>query len=619
MIVQVNILYKTWINLNRKCFLLLVSIFAGAGTLRAQGIPDRPISLEIKSQPLGDVLEIISNQGNFYFSYNSNIISKDSLVSITVNNKPLRQVLDQLFRNRYTYRISGKYIILRLAESPNPPVQKTAGDNSYMIRGYIVDQETGEGIQDASVYEKQHLQSALTDANGYFSIKLKNGHAVSLTVSKAYYDDTSVYVLPQTGQQLLIRVMATRLTAQPVELSPAPANPPASIGLNTPWNNHSPPFFFDGTHNQVERTMLGRMMLSSRQKIQSINLRKFFANRTMQVSLTPGLSTQGKLSSQVINHYSLNIVGGYTGGAEGIELAGLFNLNRKSVKVFQAAGSVNVTGGALRGVQLAGFNNTVLDSVHGLQAAGFANMVVGAMQGVQLAGLVNVAGHDVRGVQAAGYGNVGCMNVRGLQVAPNFNVAAKEMNGLQLSAGVNYAHRLKGVQIGMVNIADTSEGYSIGIINIVRKGYHKLTISSNEVIPLNLGFKSGNRKLYSILSAGIRPDSSQTIYSFGYGAGSDIALGKQWYFNPEITTSYLYMGNWNATHVLNRIQLHASWHIHKKFSIFAGPSFNAYYSASNTTTESNHVNLPHTGYPVFKLWNNQWTGWFGWSAGIVIF
>ena len=49
------------------------------------------------------------------------------------------------------------------------------------------------------------------------------------------------------------------------------------------------------------------------------------------------------------------------------------------------------------------------------------------------------------------------------------------MNGLQLSAGVNYTRKLKGVQIGIVNIADTSEGYSIGLINIVRKGYHKLT------------------------------------------------------------------------------------------------------------------------------------------------
>ncbi|HTL09800.1 MAG TPA: STN and carboxypeptidase regulatory-like domain-containing protein, partial [Chitinophagaceae bacterium] len=138
----------------------------------AQVLTEKPISLDIKKQPLGDVLEIISNQADFYFSYNSNIINKDSLVSITVSGKPLRLVLDQLFRNRYAYRVSGKYIIVRLA-AYNPPPQKSAYNNGYILRGYIVDRETGEAVRDASVYEKKHLQSALTNANGYFAIRLK--------------------------------------------------------------------------------------------------------------------------------------------------------------------------------------------------------------------------------------------------------------------------------------------------------------------------------------------------------------------------------------------------------------------------------------------------------------
>jgi len=288
------------------------------------------------------------------------------------------------------------------------------------------------------------------------------------------------------------------------------------------------------------------------------------------------------------------------------------------VHMLQAAGAINVTGGALRGVQLAGFNNTVLDSMRGLQAAGFVNMVVGNMHGVQLAGLVNIVAHEVQGVQAAGTGNVAWMNVRGLQVSPNFNVATKEMNGLQLSAGVNYAHKLKGVQVGIVNIADTSDGYSLGLINIIHKGYHKLVISSNEILPISLGYKAGNRKLYSILSVGLQPDSNRTIFSVGYGAGSDIALGKKWFFNPEISTHYLYLNNDNGTHVLNRLQLHISWHAHKKFALFAGPSLSAYYASADNTEGSNHF-IPTTGYPSFGLWNKQWQGWIGWNAGITIF
>jgi len=601
----------------------LICFFIGGCLLvyivHAQAIPDKLITVDIKNQPLYDVLEIISNQGNFYFSYNSNIIRKDSLVSISVNNKPLKQVLDILFRNRYTYRVSGNYIILRLAENQSSFIEKTGDDNEWIVRGYIIDKETGAGVHNASVYEKQHLVSALTDVNGYFSIKLKNWYrAPAITVSRAYYDDTTVYVRPQYGQQVMITILASHLDAQPVTLSPAIPRPPDSIDLAIDWNSHSPPFFFNNSNTPVEKTMLGRLLLSSRQKIQSINLRKFFANRTMQLSLAPGLSTQGKLSSQVINRFSFNVIGGYTGGVNGVELAGLFNMNRKSVQVFQAAGGVNVTGGALRGVQMAGLNNTVLDSVHGFQAAGMGNMVLGSMQGLQLGGFFNVAGKDVRGVQASGFANVGCLTVRGLQIAPHFNVAVKEMNGLQLSAGVNYARKLKGVQIGLVNIADTSEGYSIGLINIVHKGYHKLTLSTNEVIPFSLGFKAGNSKLYSILSAGIKPDSKNKIYSFGYGAGSDIKLSKYWYFNPELTTEYLYLGNWSDMHLLNRLQLHISWHVSKKLSFYAGPSFAAYYSEGDSAKDG-YSSIPSASYHSFTLWNNKWKGWFGGSIGINIF
>jgi len=61
------------------------------------------------------------------------------------------------------------------------------------------------------------------------------------------------------------------------------------------------------------------------------------------------------------------------------------------------------------------------------------------------------------------------------------------------------------VQLGLINIADTSEGYSIGLINIVVKGMHRLVSPPNEVTNTNVAFKTGNKKkLYSILEVGMR-------------------------------------------------------------------------------------------------------------------
>src|SRR5262245_40600841 len=93
--------------------IIIVIVFAAGiccSGAQAQGILDRVVSLEANRQRLDNVLEILSNKGNFYFSYNSNIVRRDSLVSISVSNKTVRQVLGQLFDDSYEYMQSGNYI-----------------------------------------------------------------------------------------------------------------------------------------------------------------------------------------------------------------------------------------------------------------------------------------------------------------------------------------------------------------------------------------------------------------------------------------------------------------------------------------------------------------------------
>ena len=62
-----------------------------------QNILSKNITLEVTRQRLDNVLEILSNKGDFYFSYNSKIINKDSLVSLNVRNRSVREILNILF------------------------------------------------------------------------------------------------------------------------------------------------------------------------------------------------------------------------------------------------------------------------------------------------------------------------------------------------------------------------------------------------------------------------------------------------------------------------------------------------------------------------------------------
>ncbi|HEY4288351.1 MAG TPA: hypothetical protein VGN00_14710 [Puia sp.] len=555
-------------------------------TAYAQSKLDKKISVSIHQRPLAQALAEIGRKGGVVFSYNTTILNGDSLVNAEADGMTVRQVLVRLLGDGYDYSENGKYVIIlqRPKAPPNiPPVR------SYMISGYVKDETTREKIGNASVYESDQLVSTLTDTNGFFRLRLKERSARSTTIiiSKQFYRDTVLFVQPGSDQQLVVPIGREKIS----NLSPFVVT------------------------NRVEKTWLGRFFLSSRSMVQSLNLADFFAKKPVQMSLTPGLGTHGRMSGQVVNKISLNIVGGYTAGMNGVELAGVFNLDKNAVGFVQAAGVVNVVGGKVEGVQLAGVDNSDLDSVVGVQAAGVSNVVKGAVTGVQLAGVVNISQGEVKGVQAGGVVNVS-HKVNGVQVGGIANVS-QEVNGVQVGGVVNYTRRLRGVQIGLVNIADSSSGFMVGLVNIVKNGVHEFTVSSNEMTPLNISYRTGSRGMYSILELGFDPGNNEKVYNYGIGIGNEARLSSRLALNTEGLLYNFIVGHDRNLPLVVRLQSLLRVKL-GKVSFFAGP-------ALSMTTSSDEIHLsdgyrtvlPRAGYHTFPVGNVK--AWVGWTAGINIF
>jgi CarboxypepD_reg-like domain len=603
-------------------YLIIFSLFINVATY-GQVILQKNISLEVNNQRLDNVLEILSNKGNFYFSYNSSIIKKDSLVSFRASNKTVKEILSLMFNTTYEFKESGNYVIIRKA-----PIRMTlvtqkgvTEERIYSVSGYVYDEQSGAAINEASIYEKTILASAMSNEEGFFKIKLKSSKSgtAELTVSKEFYEDTTVKIQPRFDQQVSITMMPVEMPGSTEVITPEDYLTPDSLKVIPDTTvNANPPIATDSI--KVQETGIGRFLLSGKQKIQSLNLKNFFATRPFQISVVPGLSTHGQLSSQVVNNFSLNIFGGYTAGTNGLELGGLFNIDKKEVKYFQAAGLFNSVGGEVKGLQLAGINNLVQDSVEGMQAAGINNFVTGKMSGFQVAGIYNHVSDSVKGVQVAGVGNFSKEKVSGVQIAGVSNISNREMNGVQIAGVINYAKKLRGVQIGLINIADTSAGYSIGLINVIIKGYHKLSFSFNEIQNFNAAFKTGNSKLYSILEAGLNVSDNNKVYSFGYGLGSELNLNKKKTFsiNPELSCQYLYLGSWDYTNLLNRFNLNFNVKLGKYVSLFAGPSYSVYVTNQDFGFSGYRFPIPPSGYNTTKF-SSTVTGWFGWNAGINFF
>lgn len=561
---QASGLFLYIFNMNRIQFffrmMTLITLFFVLPACHAQKFLNRIVSVSVRSKPVADVLKLVGEQGTFRFSYNSDIIPGDSLVSVSVQSVSVKQFLDTFLNGKYLYKESGNYIILQ-----RPPKEKY-----YQITGQVFDSETGKAVDYTSVYSKQILVSTLTDDHGFFKLRLRDRNfPFLLTFSKVGYADTSVVINSDVDPGIRLSI-----APKAIELD-------TLIITNTGGNN----------------SWLARLFVSSRLRAQSRNIGQFFVALPFQASLTPGLSTHGRLSSQIINKVSVNIYGGYTAGVNGVEIGGLFNISKKDARYLQMATTFNAVSGNFTGVQMVGIYNQILDSLSGMQISGFGGLVKRHVKGVQLSGVANVSG-SLRGAQLSGFGNI----------------TGGNMKGLQLAALFNYAGNLKGVQIGMINLADSSSGYSIGFLNLVKKGHGAVSVYANELVPFNIGWTSGNRKLYNILTLGSSLNNSSRAYTFGFGFGREFVLSDKLKLNTEITHQNVYLGNWKDRPIIYRFQTGLNIKLSKRLSINAGPSFSMLH-ARQKEFKAGYQTFAEKGFFHFKV-NEKTQAWLGWQGGL---
>lgn len=558
-------------------------------SVSAQSLLDKPVTIAVTRQPLAEVLQQISDQGNFYFSYGSNVIRKDSLVTLSAEKKTVRSLLDQLFAGHIRYKVSANYIILL-------PAIHT--EKQLVISGKLTDNETKLPVDYASVYSRNLLVSSLSDEQGRFRLRLKDpALPQEITISKIGYQDTTLLVINPFQQDTEFFLNPKTIDLEGVVIT------------NTPGY----------------RNFLMNLLVSSRLRMTSQNLGRFFVNLPYQASLTPGLGTHGKMASQIVNKVSLNLIGGYTAGTNGVELAGVFNISKNDVRYVQAAGLFNLVAGKSRGVQLAGFHNAVQDSVYGVQAAGFSNIAGNTMKGIQMAGVWNKADSSFRGIQAAGAVNMARHGGRGIQLAGISSFNRQHFSGIQISGLFNYtrnhfqgfqlapfnaAGTLKGFQLGIVNRAEHSEGYSLGILNFIKNGQPHFSLSSSDLALFNLGWKTGTRKLYSILSAGLHPSHSHTRFIWGWGLGTDWQWGEKTGLQVEIMQLGIKQHRWTDPQALLRLHTPFNLYLNRQIAFFAGPSLTFLLTEKPDTSS-----FPDALHRKLML-NDDKTLWIGWLAGI---
>ncbi|MDL5045225.1 hypothetical protein QQ054_04115 [Oscillatoria amoena NRMC-F 0135] len=293
-----------------------------------------------------------------------------------------------------------------------------------------------------------------------------------------------------------------------------------------------------------------------------------------------------------------NVVNGYYHGVqaggifnivekevEGVQLGGIFN-HAAIVDGLQVGGIYNVSQTNVTGLQIGGIFNYA-HNIYGLQIGGIYNWAKDTMRDVQIGGILNTAKHargaqiggvinaakEIDGVQVGGVFNA-AKKINGVQVSGVINVA-KEVDGVQVAGVINIAKKINGVQVACFNFADSSSGIPVGIFSVVRKGYHKLELSFDELKITTVGFRSGVHKFHNLLFAGYSNFGPQPFWTFGYGLGTYKKLTPKKGLQFDITTQQLQNTSPGTikTNLLSRVNISYSYAVAKKIKHCNRPHF----------------------------------------------
>ena len=495
-------------------FFVILFLFLGLAVFSQNNPLEKRATIAVQKECLENVLTSITKQTGLRFSYNSQLIDPKTKVTVNAQNKTVKEILSVILPPSVSFKKVGEYIVFFQKKVENQQVEK--------------------------VEQKKNQKNTISDNGTHPDSCLNRKDSIILTNQEI---DMNIKEL------MLVTTMTATMAATP------------ALAQDTLSN--------DAQQQQFEQPKIEQMeTVQFQEEIMPIKCKP--AQLTFFYPLGTGLVK----SAEKCYHFSLNILGGVTGQVNGVELGSLFNINRYGAKGVQFAGIFNSTSAkdaaeSSRNAQFAGiFNRT--QKGKSAQFAGIFN--VGDTAYVQAAGIFNRTNSAY--FQAAGIFNHG--NNAYFQAAGIVNVA--KQTKFQIAGILNITQKGR-FQAGLINVRDTADGVSLGLINVVKKGGVKeFGIEAGEFIHTALTFRSGVKRLYSIISVG--GNYTEKFFTIGAGLGTSVKLIGNLSMNFELTHSALYniddfkdwrFSGWRS---LTQFSPMLNYRFAKHFKMYLGPTLN---------------------------------------------
>ena len=283
----------------------------------------------------------------------------------------------------------------------------------------------------------------------------------------------------------------------------------------------------------------------------------------------------------------------------GITTGGVINVAGEDAEGAVISPGFNVIGGSFRGIGVGGIINVIGQNNKGFSVSGLTGITGGGSAGCHIAGVVNVVGAESVGPQIAGLANIVGGDAAGMQVAGLANIVGGHASGLQ---------------IGVVNIANEHTGVPVGLYTRVSGIPVNLNVLGDETGFLYLELQSGNAQFNNFVTIGVRGFQEPKMWSFGYGVGRHIQLGRR-SLDIDLLVHKIHEDEFwtNGLHMLTKVRGKWTVPIGSSLRLFVGASYNLFISDQNTGVDL--APLTVTSDETDDIYTRSWPGVF---AGVGI-
>lgn len=192
--------FKHSFRVMRNAFLALF-LFVGTTYATESYSQNMRVTVVSSSITTGQVLSEIEDQTDYLFVYDVNEVNLDRNVNVRAENRPVSEVLDEVFEGTdVDYAMEGKNIMLmkRSKKEALVSVQQTSGNT---IKGVVTD-ANGEPIIGANIMVKGTTTGTITDLDGRFTLDVPE----NATLQVSYIGFVSQNVKVGAKKEIMIRL-----------------------------------------------------------------------------------------------------------------------------------------------------------------------------------------------------------------------------------------------------------------------------------------------------------------------------------------------------------------------------------------------------------------------------